>query len=117
MSDDADVASVARVVADAFGITVADLQSKRRDSRVTTPRQIAYLLAHDGLGISLPRIGAYFGGRDHTTILHGVRRARDVHVQAFAAECEEAIFVLRLRKFGTFLRQGAAVFQSVRGGS
>jgi chromosomal replication initiator protein len=57
-----------------FGLTREELLSKSRSTRVTWPRQVAMFLARERTGQSLPAIGAAFGGRDHTTVLHACKR-------------------------------------------
>ena len=58
------------IVASHFGITVEDLHSKKRTRTIAFPRQIAMYLCRELTDTSLPRIGEFFGGRDHTTVLH-----------------------------------------------
>ena len=68
------IENIQKTVADYFKIRVADLLSKRRSRSVARPRQIAMTLAKELTNHSLPEIGDAFGGRDHTTVLHGCRR-------------------------------------------
>lgn len=63
-------------VADAFGIDPRLILSARRDRPVARARQAIYLVLRDILGWSLPEIGRFVGGRDHTTVLSGCRAAR-----------------------------------------
>jgi hypothetical protein len=57
------------------GVTVEDLKSSRRSRDIVLPRQIAMFEAyHRRKDLSLPSIGRWFGGRDHTTVLHAVRK-------------------------------------------
>ncbi len=65
---------IQRTVADYFKIKVADMYSKRRPSAIALPRQVAMYLAKELTQKSLPEIGELFGGRDHTTVLHAVRK-------------------------------------------
>ncbi len=65
------VESVQRVVAEYFSLTVDDLRSERRTQAVVFPRQIAMYLSRELTDLSLPRIGTFFGNRDHTTIHYG----------------------------------------------
>ena len=60
--------------ADFYKIKLADMHSKRRPASIARPRQIAMFLAKELTQKSLPEIGASFGGRDHTTVLHAVRK-------------------------------------------
>jgi len=68
------IENIQKTVADYFKIRVADLLSKRRSRSIARPRQIAMALAKELTNHSLPEIGDAFGGRDHTTVLHGCRR-------------------------------------------
>jgi chromosomal replication initiator protein len=61
-----------------FGFSIADLQSKSRTRTLVTARQIAMYLLRELTEMSLPRIGAEFGGRDHTTVMHADRKIRDL---------------------------------------
>lgn len=65
---------IQHVVAQYYGITVLDIISERRTKNVVCPRQVAMYLAKTLTLRSLPEIGRRFGGRDHTTALHGVRK-------------------------------------------
>ena len=68
------IENIQKTVADYFKIRVADLLSRRRSRSVARPRQIGMALAKELTNHSLPEIGDAFGGRDHTTVLHGCRR-------------------------------------------
>jgi chromosomal replication initiation ATPase DnaA len=68
------VAIIQQEVAKAFGIEIEDLLSQRRDKKSTDPRQVAMLLCRIMTGESMPAIGRRFGGRDHTTVLHAIRK-------------------------------------------
>ena len=68
------VENIQKVVADFYGIKVADMYSKKRPANIARPRQIAMFMAKELTQKSLPEIGELFGGRDHTTVLHAVRK-------------------------------------------
>ena len=68
------VENIQKTVADFYKIKVADMYSKKRPASIARPRQIAMYLAKEMTQKSLPEIGELFGGRDHTTVLHGVRK-------------------------------------------
>ena len=68
------IENIQKTVAEYFKIRVADLLSKRRSRSIARPRQVAMALAKELTNHSLPEIGDAFGGRDHTTVLHGCRR-------------------------------------------
>ena len=59
-----------------YGVKVTDLHSKKRNRSIAFPRQVCMYLARAHTRYSLEEIGGYFGGRDHTTILHGVRQIK-----------------------------------------
>ncbi|HTL47970.1 MAG TPA: chromosomal replication initiator protein DnaA [Verrucomicrobiae bacterium] len=65
---------VQRLVSEYFHIKVSDLRSKRRTKSVAEPRQIAMYLIRTLTTHSFPEIGEYFGGRDHTTVLHAYNK-------------------------------------------
>lgn len=64
---------VQKAVADSFGVKVSDLKSKRRTKTVVLPRQVAMYLSRTQAGSSLPEIGAFFGGKDHSTVIHACK--------------------------------------------
>ncbi len=68
------VENIQKPVADYSKITDADMSSKKRPASIARPRQIAMYLAKELTQKSLPEIGELFGGRDHTTVLHAVRK-------------------------------------------
>jgi chromosomal replication initiator protein len=68
------VENIQKTVADFFNIKIADMYSKKRPANIARPRQIAMYLAKELTQKSLPEIGELFGGRDHTTVLHAVRK-------------------------------------------
>ncbi len=68
------VDKIQRTTAEEFGITLDDMASKRRARAVARPRQVAMYLCKKMTKRSLPDIGRRFGGRDHTTVMHAVKR-------------------------------------------
>jgi chromosomal replication initiator protein len=69
---------IQRKVADYYGLKVSDLLSERRAREVARPRQIAMYLAKKMTPRSLPEIGRRFGKRDHTTVMHAVKRVEQL---------------------------------------
>ncbi len=67
------VPTIMDVVALRMNVKVSDLQSKRRSKSITHPRHVCMYLARELTTLSLEQIGGYFGGRDHTTVLHAHR--------------------------------------------
>ncbi len=72
---------IQKTVSEHFGLTQADLISERRARAVARPRQVAMWLAKQITTRSLPDIGRRFGGRDHTTVLHAVRRIEQLKAE------------------------------------
>src|SRR5689334_16111428 len=68
------IEDIQRIVARQYNVSRADLLSSRRTANVVRPRQVAMYLAKTLTLRSLPEIGRRFGGRDHTTVLHAVRK-------------------------------------------
>jgi chromosomal replication initiator protein len=64
---------IIEVVVDYYGTKLTDLQSKRRQKSIAHPRQVCMYLARRHTRYSLEEIGGYFGGRDHTTVMHAER--------------------------------------------
>lgn len=69
---------IQRKVAEHFNIRVADMHSARRARSVARPRQVAMYLSKQLTPRSLPEIGKKFGGRDHTTVIHAVRKIEEL---------------------------------------
>jgi chromosomal replication initiator protein len=68
------IEDILRVVSRHYGVSRGDLLSERRHRSVVFPRQIGMYLAKQLTARSLPEIGRRFGDRDHTTVLHAVRK-------------------------------------------
>jgi chromosomal replication initiator protein len=84
------IEDIQRIVARQYNVSRADLLSSRRTANVVRPRQIAMYLAKTLTLRSLPEIGRRFGGRDHTTVLHAVRKIESLvgNDNALAEEIE-----------------------------
>jgi chromosomal replication initiator protein len=82
------IEDIQRVVARQYNVSRADLLSSRRTANVVRPRQVAMYLAKTLTLRSLPEIGRRFGGRDHTTVLHAVRKIENL-VSTDSALAEE----------------------------
>jgi chromosomal replication initiator protein len=72
------IENIQKTVAEYYKIRIADLLSKRRSRSIARPRQVAMALAKELTNHSLPEIGDAFGGRDHTTVLHGCKRVKEL---------------------------------------
>jgi len=90
------VQSILDTVSSFFGLRVGDLLSKRRQRSIALPRQIGMYLARRHTRFSLGEIGGYFGGRDHTTVMHAIRtidgkRAKDESLDRDLVRLEEVL--------------------------
>lgn len=71
---------IVSVVATYFGVTVGEIRGPRRATTLIMPRHVAmYLVSETCPHLSLPSIGRFFGGRDHTTVLYAVRKINQMH--------------------------------------
>ena len=82
------IEDIQRVVARQYNVSRSDLLSSRRTANVVRPRQVAFYIAKTLTLRSLPEIGRRFGGRDHTTVLHAVRKIENL-VNTDSALAEE----------------------------
>jgi chromosomal replication initiator protein len=72
------IENIQKTVADYYKVRLSDLLSPRRSRSIARPRQVAMALAKELTNHSLPEIGAAFGGRDHTTVLHACKRIKEL---------------------------------------
>jgi chromosomal replication initiator protein len=84
------IEDIQKRVAEHFNIRTSDMHSARRARSVARPRQVAMYLAKQLTARSLPEIGRKFGGRDHTTVMHAVKRVDQLREQdsSFAEDVE-----------------------------
>jgi chromosomal replication initiator protein len=68
------IESIQREVANFFGIRVQDLKSDKKQKNIAVPRQVTMYLARRYTGASYPEIGEKFGGKDHSTVIHAVKK-------------------------------------------
>ena len=86
---------IQKKVAERFQIRMADMSSARRSRAVARPRQVAMYLAKQLTSRSLPEIGRAFGGRDHTTVMHAVKRVEEL-MQSDSAFSEDVELLTRM---------------------
>ena len=72
-----DIKQIQRVVTDYYQLKVGDLKSKSRKKNIVLARQVAMFLCREHTNNSLPEIGRFFGGRDHTTVMHSVSKIKE----------------------------------------
>ena len=71
---------VMSAVSDYYGVTPEDLKSSRRNREITVPRQVAMYLCRQKLGLSYPELGRAFGGKDHSTVIHAIKKIKKLLV-------------------------------------
>ena len=88
---------IIQVVTSHFSVKLSDLQSKKRTNQVAFPRQVAMYLARRITRHSLEEIGGFFGGRDHSTVLHGVKKITKLASEDAASQELLSSFLLQLQ--------------------
>lgn len=68
---------IQRCVSEEFGRSLQELKTKRRNKTIVLPRQVAMYLSRELTDLSLPEIGEFFGGKDHTTVLHSYNKIKE----------------------------------------
>ncbi|MDD5655604.1 MAG: helix-turn-helix domain-containing protein, partial [Candidatus Omnitrophica bacterium] len=66
-----------KMVADNFGISLLDIKTRRRNKNIVFPRQVAMYISRELTEFSLSEIGEFFGGKDHTTVLHAYNKIKE----------------------------------------
>ncbi len=89
------IEEIQKRVAEHFNIRLADMHSARRARAVARPRQVAMCLAKQLTSRSLPEIGRKFGGRDHTTVMHAVKKVEQLR-ETDAAFAEDIDLLRRM---------------------
>ena len=102
---------IMRAVAGHFGVRISDLQSKRRTRSIVLPRQLCMYLARSGTRLSLEEIGGYFGGRDHSTVLHADDKIKSLLTQdrSFTQTVDELKHALQISTATGVSRESARV--------
>lgn len=92
-------AEIIALVAESFGLPARSLTGSSQTRQITRPRFLAMALVRDVLDYSTPQIGRVFGGRDHTTVLHAIKRAAELVADdpAIAAKVETLRGLIDLR--------------------
>lgn len=86
------VKGIQKLIADKYNITIDEILSKKRTKAIAFPRQIAMYLSRELTDLSLPKIGEEFGGRDHTTVIHGHKKISDEITKDSTLENEVAAY-------------------------
>jgi chromosomal replication initiator protein len=89
------IEEIQKRVAEHFNIRIADMHSARRARAVARPRQIAMWLSKQLTSRSLPDIGRKFGNRDHTTVMHAVKKVEELRA-IDSGFCEDVDMLRRM---------------------
>jgi len=89
--------TIMEIAADYFGITVVDLINRGRSAPIALQRQVVMYLIREETGASLPQIGQLLGGRDHTTVMHGIEKitgdlGKDADLSRAVSELRNRLF-------------------------
>jgi len=93
---DLTVEYIQQIVASHYGVSVADLNSRKRTQNIVFPRHVAMYLSRKLIDVSLPVVGRIFGGRDHATVIHGCEKIvemmeNDINLQNVLFDLERRI--------------------------
>jgi chromosomal replication initiation ATPase DnaA len=75
------LAAIKETVADHYRVSVREMNSARRAREIARPRQVAMYLSKALTRKSLPEIGRFYGGRDHTTVIHAIRKIEQLKAE------------------------------------
>ena len=92
------IEEIQKLVADQFQIKISELKSKRRTKALVFPRQVAMYLCRELTQLSFPEIGRGFGGKDHTTVMHGCRMIGTKKEEDFKIRKTLELLTKRLRE-------------------
>lgn len=89
---------VLKEISEAFKVKLNDLRSKKRNKQIAISRQVAMFIMRTYLGMSLPEIGLFFGGKDHTTVLHSVKKVereltKDTYLNEIVEKLKKKLFI------------------------
>lgn len=95
VSKTVSIRQIQQMTCDYFGVTLDDMTSARRQIYIIRPRQIAMFFCKELTQATLPAIGRKFGGRDHTTALHGHRKIAALILSGAEPKVSEAVIKIR----------------------
>ncbi|MCQ2575394.1 MAG: chromosomal replication initiator protein DnaA [Treponema sp.] len=90
---------IQKVIADNFNISLADIKSKKKDKKFVFPRQIAIYIARNLLEISYKELGAEFGGKDHSTIMHSYEKMEEAIKTDANLESKIKIYIKQIKEY------------------
>ena len=91
-----DVKDIQKEVAKYYALTVSDLSSKSRKQHTVLARQMAIYICHELSALSLNKIGKQFGNRDHSTVIHAIKKIKDKLLESKEIKDDYELIKLKL---------------------
>ncbi len=91
-----DINDIQKAVARHYALTISDLSSKSRKQHMVLARQMAIFICHELSSLSLSKIGKHFGNRDHSTVLHAIKKIKEKHLESTEIKNDYELIKLKL---------------------
>lgn len=91
-----DINDIQKEVAKHYALTISDLSSKSRKQHMVIARQMAIFICHELSSLSLSKIGKHFGNRDHSTVLHAIKKIKEKHLESIEIKNDYELIKLKL---------------------
>lgn len=91
-----DINDIQKEVAKHYALTISDLSSKSRKQHMVLARQMAIFICHELSSLSLSKIGKHFGNRDHSTVLHAIKKIKKKHLESIEIKNDYELIKLKL---------------------
>ncbi|ABL01805.1 chromosomal replication initiator protein DnaA [Candidatus Ruthia magnifica str. Cm (Calyptogena magnifica)] len=91
-----DINDIQKEVAKHYALTISDLSSKSRKQHMVLARQMAIFICHELSSLSLSKIGKHFGNRDHSTVLHAIKKIKEKHLENIEIKNDYELIKLKL---------------------
>lgn len=91
-----DINDIQKEVAKHYALTISDLNSKSRKQHMVLGRQMAMFICHELSSLSLSKIGKHFGNRDHSTVLHAIKKIKEKHIESIEIKNDYELIKLKL---------------------
>ncbi|MBW5291174.1 MAG: Chromosomal replication initiator protein DnaA [Candidatus Ruthia sp. Asou_11_S2] len=91
-----DINDIQKEVAKHYALTISDLSSKSRKQHMVLARQMAIFICHELSSLSLSKIGKHFGNRDHSTVLHAIKKIKEKHLESIEIKNDYELIKLKL---------------------
>lgn len=96
-----DINDIQKEVAKHYTLTISDLSSKSRKQHMVLGRQMAMFICHELSSLSLSKIGKHFGNRDHSTVLHAIKKIKEKHLESIKIKNDYELIKLKLANLST----------------